>query len=372
MRNMIIVAALIGSVATVVSTWAAETSSAPVNEMNLSTCLADPPGLMGQLEDQLANLNEAVEAAGTPLDRATAHLATANWLLAVPTARPATRWLMGMEQPTDLQGIFGRAERARQHLEEARDVLKSALDRPTGVDQGSNNDPKETTRRRVTELNLAADSLEPFVNLFAASAPGTDTAKRKSAFSEAALNLAVDRESDKPDLSACALLWQSFAWERAGRRERAKVSLPSALIRPAQPDFDFLSRLLQCRLAAEDGLHTAAFALALRVRGSCDEWFSEESPEELAARRRLAAVVQYRIGRAWLEQLRKSNSQAAASELERMLADLHDVVFDKHQPGPAYVPATIVPILVQPPPVSASAPATRPSSVPASSKASDE
>ena len=147
---------------------------------------------------------------------------------------------------------------------------------------------------------------------------------------------------------------------------------PSALVRPAQPNFDFLSRLLRCRLVAEDGLHTAAFALALRVRGSCDQWFSKEPPEQLAARRRLAAVVQYRIGRVWLQQLRKSNSQPAATDLEAMLGGLHDVLYDKGQPGPAYVPENIVPILIQAPSILANAPATRSSSEPASSKVSDE
>ena len=167
------------------------------------------------------------------------------------------------------------------------------------------------------------------------------------------------------------MLWQSFAWECAGRRERATVSLPSALVRPAQPDFDFLSRLLRCRLVAEDGLHTAAFALAIRVRGSCDQWFAKEPPEQLAARRRLAAVVQYRIGRPWLEQLRKSSSQAAA-DLEAMLGGLHDVLYDKGRPAPPTFPRPSCRFSSSAPSVSASAPATRSSGEPAASKASDE
>jgi hypothetical protein len=360
MKNMIIVAAVVGLVAPVVAAWAAEAASAPAGELNLSACLADPPEFAKQLEAELAELDKAVDGAGTPLDQATAHLATTNWLIAVPTARPAIRWLVGLDQPTDLQTISARADQARHHIEKARAALKSA------------GDLKDAARRKAADLRLAADSLEPFVNLFGAAAPGADTAKRRSAFSEAALSLAIGRESDKPDLSACALLWQSFAWECAGRRERATVSLPSALVRPTQPDFDFFSRLLKCRLAAEDGLHTSAFALATRVRGSCDLWFSKEPPEQVAARRRLAAVVQYRIGRAWLEQLRKANSQAAATDLDAMLTSLRDVLYDKGRPGPAYVPENIVPILVKPPSVSAGAPPTTSASSPASSKVSDE
>ena len=87
MKNVIIVAAVVGFVAPVLPVWAAEASSAPAGEMDLSACLADPPGLAGRLEAQLADLNKAEEAADTPLDQAAANLATANWLIAVPGQR---------------------------------------------------------------------------------------------------------------------------------------------------------------------------------------------------------------------------------------------------------------------------------------------
>lgn len=380
MRYTSFAAVVIGIFTLVLPVRAADVASAPAGEIDVSACLADPPGLAAQLEVRLAELNRAVEAADTPLDRATAHLAVANWLLGVPTARPAVRWLLGSDRGDDLRSIAARAGQAREHIEKARAALKSASDQRSGLGQTSAGDPKGAAGRKVAELKLAADSLEPFVKLFAAADPGLDAARRKSAFAEAALGMAIARESDKPEQSACALLWQSFAWECAGRRERAMVSLPAGLVKPEQPDFDYLSRLLRCRLVAEDGRHPSAFALAMRIRALGDQWFAGESPERLAARRRLAAVVQYQIGRAWLGELRQSKSQAAAADLEAMLAGLRDVLYDKNEPGLIRFPDRVVPILLHPPSAAAtgpasmpaSAPASRPSSAPASSGFLDE
>lgn len=358
MRNATVLKVLFGIAALAVPALAVETAPAPAGEVDLARCLADPPEWAGRLDSELAKLNKAVESAAGPVEQATAHLAAANWLVGVPTSRAAVRWLAGMERPQDLTLLASRADQAAEHLDKGRAALKS-------VGQA-----KASEAARIAELKLAADSLEPFIKLLAVAGEQGDAEKRKSGFSEAALGLAMARESDDPDLSACALLWQSFAWECAGRRERALLSLPHALTRPEQPSFGFLSRLLRCRLVAEDERYAASFALALRVRAACNQWFPKETSEQLASRGRLAAVVQYEIGRSWLKQLTKSGSKAAADDVEALLAGLRDALYEQDAPGPVYVPESIVPILVESPVTSAPAAVSRPAGTPASGPAS--
>lgn len=356
MRNLTIQTALIGTAILALSASAADTAPAPAGDVDVTRCLGDPPEWPGQLDSEWAAISKVIAAAVIPADRAAAHLAAANWLAGTPTSRAAVRWLVGMPRPEDLGSLASRADQAAEHLDRARAALKS-VGQAKGADAA-----------RVSELKLAAESLEPFIKLFAAADGEETDAERRSAFSEAALGFAMARESENPDLSACALLWQSFAWECAGRRERAMLSLPGALTQPAQPSFDFLSRLLRCRLVAEDKRHAAAFALALRVRASCDQWFPEEPPDQLAARGRLVAVVQYEIGRSWLKQLAKPDTKAAADDVKEMLAGLRNVLYDQGDPGSIYVPETIIPILVELPTL----PASQAASYPAGSSATQE
>jgi len=348
MKKLTILTTLIGTAIVALSASAADTAPAPAGEVDVTRCLADPPEWPGRLDSELAAIGKVIAAAVRPADQAAAHLAAANWLVGIPISRAAVRWLVGMPRPEDLGSLASRADQAAEHLDRARAALKS-VGQATGADAA-----------RISELKLAAESLEPFIKLFAAADGEETDTERRSAFSEAALGLAMARESENPDLSACALLWQSFAWECAGRRERAMLSLPGALTQPVQPSFDFLSRLLRCRLVAEDERYAAAFALVSRVRASCDQWFPKEPPDQLAARRRLVAVVQYEIGRSWLKQLTGRDSKTAADEVAGLLAGLRDVLYDRDTPGPIYVPENIVPILVEPPVVSASQPTSRP------------
>ncbi|MGQ9649592.1 MAG: hypothetical protein ACUVXJ_05750 [Phycisphaerae bacterium] len=352
MRKAIILTVLIGTTTLTLPAPAADTASAPTGEADLARCVADPPGWAGRLDSESAAIDKLIESAVKPVDQAAAHLAAANWLVGVATSRAAVRWLIGMQRPEDLEVLASRADQAGKHLDKARDALKS-------VTQAK---PLDATR--ISELKLAAESLEPFIKLFAAAGGEETDAKRKAAFSEAALGLAMARESENPDLSACTLLWQSFAWECAGRRERAMLSLPSALTQPEQSSFDFLSRLLRCRLVAEDQRHAAAFALAMRVRASCNHWFPKEPSDQLAARGRLAAVVQYQIGRSWLNQLAKPETKAAADDVKEMLAGLRDALYEHNAPGPIYVPESIIPILVELPNPPASQAASFPAGFP--------
>jgi hypothetical protein len=316
-----------------------------VADFDPAPCLLGPADQSERFAAELERLTAPIATTDNPLDRAAGHLAVANWLVSVPTARTATRWLLGFQNGDDLRSIAGYARQAREHLDRARAILKA--DKPNGDKPG----------KRHSELERTADTLAAFIDLFAVAGVPAGDAKAKSAFADAALGLSVARESDDPDLSACALLWQSFAWDCAGRRERSLASLPNALNRPDQASFDFLGRLLRCRLTAEDGRRTAAFALLIRVRGLCNPWFDQESTEALAARRRLVAALQYRVGQACLEQSAASGSPAVTADIKTMLGDLRGLLVDRGRCGEVYVLPRAVPILAESPARPARAPA---------------
>jgi len=278
-------------------------------------------------------LQKTVDAAETPVDEAAAHLALANWLLAVPAARPATRWLIGLPATEDLRVIAESSLAAHEHIDRARTLLKAE---PSG-----GND-----RRR--DLRTAAGTLDAFATLFSAAAGDQEKKKVQSGCEQAAVALASARESEDPAIAASALLWQSFGWYLAGRPERALTSLPDALQKPQQLEYDFMSRLLRCRILSEANQQAGAIALTIRMRAVCSRWSRGEKEEVVDSKRRLIAWLQCRIGKGWLEQLRTKDGPSAA-RLEGVLAGVQKNVFAADPPLPVYHLESAIPIIVEPP-----------------------
>jgi len=332
--------------------------------LDMSRLFVDSPEVLESRRAHYQALQRGLADADAPMDRAAAHLAIANWLVAVPTARPATRWVLGMDQAADRQAIAESAEAAQEHLTRAYDLLES--------DQQARADGRMSERRG--ELEAAADILEPFAQLFAALALAEDPDKFRSACSEAALRLAAAREADDDAVAACALLWQSFGWALAGRGERALISLPDALTRPEHLPYDFMSRLLRCRVLMDAGHYAAAIALTIKTQAACKRWFplTREPDNSVDSYRRLAALLQCGIGQRWMEQLRASGSAAAARRLEVMLAGVQQALFAGDQPSKVYHLEPAVPIMVEPPaghrptPSSSAATTSAPAAAPAS------
>ncbi len=303
-----------------------------------------------QQRDRRAALERAVDGADTPEARVSAELALANWLLAEPMARPATRVLLGAAAAKDADVFSERAAAAGEHLRRARLLLKPDLP-------------------NARKLRVIAGTLEGFAKVFAAVAAAPKDGKCE-ACAGAAIGLAAARESDKPAVASAALLWQSYAWELAGRQERALTSLPEALQRPVQMPWDFFSRLLRLRILADSGQPEVAMTLAIRIQTLCDQWFAGEPAEAIAARKRLVSVVQYRIALAWRERLK--NKGSAKAELEELISrirkDLADAdgaaVFTLAPPIP-HLAAPSAAATSAPVTQSASGPATQPASIPA-------
>ena len=144
----------------------------------------------------------------------------------------------------------------------------------------------------------------------------------------------------------------------AGRSERAKSGLPEPLTPPAKAGYDYMARLLRCRLLGEAGQDAAATTLVIEVRQECAKWFKSEASGSAAARERLAALVQCRLARQWQEKL-KTTTAPATAPLDVMLGQLQAGYFaDKGvgHPQVYFLDATI-PVIVDPPAPKASAPA---------------
>lgn len=332
------------------------TQPAPAFTLDLSRQLVKVPGVQPSRQGEILALSETLLEAEDPLDRAAAHLAIANWHLAVPPAMSATRWLMGLDEAADRRLIAESAKIASVDIERAQAVLKAA---------------RGQAKKRLRELNSAAETLGLFVDLFLIVDSKQEGEAYRLTCADTALNLAIARESDDPAVASCALLWQSFAFNLAERRDRALVSLPQALEAPKYLPYDFMSRLLRCKILAELGRYAAATGLSIRIRAACQQWFKGETDEGITARCRLAALLQCRIGQLWMEQLSSSDSKVAASRLEASLVRLQESVFSSEQPQEVYYLDPAVPIIVKPPvikpPATSTAPATAsaPATVPA-------
>jgi len=290
---------------------------------------ADP-----QSEEILAGQDRcrrAVEEATTPERRLQAHAAAANWWLAVPVARPATRWLLGLSGPADLESIHRAAAEARVHLEQCSSLLGQ-------VGASTGKPPGEVARH--------LDTLRAFADLLAVATTSTATAEGTDAWNKAVRGLAVARESRDEETAAAALLWQAFGLAQSDRPARALAVLPQALEPPGALPFDYLARLLRCRILSDQGHHAAGMALLTQIRGAAGNWFKGSARRHLNSARRLAGWVALVIGRRWHAQL--ASDAGAAGRMEALLAETAAELAGNGGQGTAEVyslPAAI-PILV--------------------------
>ncbi len=327
--------------------------------LDVAALWAESPSRAETLEKDRLALEQAVREARSPVDQAAAKLALANWHLAVPTAEPATRWLLNMAGEKDLKILAESATAAQEQIVEARKLLgvtpatTSAPASAPASEPAKPSSPEEQARRKLV---TAAERLDPFLAALASAVVLGDEATRKSKRSAAARGLSSLREVENEELAASALMWQAFMWNLAGREGRSTVSLPNATEPPKDPDFDFVSRLVRCQILADNGHYLAAMAMAMRVRSSCEDWFPKESPQSVRSRERLAALVQCAVGTQWMHVLRKDNFPANADRLEAQLIQVQNTVFgEKREPMPIYTLKRAVPILVQLPKAGAEA-----------------
>lgn len=324
--------------------FASESPATTRASVSVQDALADSPHLPERAARQKVLVDKALAAATRSIDRAAAQLSLANHLIALPPSGAATRWILDVAAPEDRQLLTKQAESARQALQRASDALKEA---------------DEADKERRQELRVAADVLAGFTSIFELPSRSGEGEEFRKACSEAALELASARESDDPAIAAAALLWQSFAWELAGRRDRALATLPDAMARPREGSYDFLARLLRCRLVAANGEHAAAIGLLIRVRALCEKWFASEGAESISARQRLTMLEQLRVTSAWLDKLRGSRP-GVVEPLEKMRDELAGRLGEQN-PRPVYLLPMAVPQIVEAPDIETEPAATSPS-----------
>lgn len=347
----------------------AATAIGPASQVQL---LAAPPGRDAELEGERQAYQTLAEHARTPLDAAQAQLCLANWHLARPAATAATRWLLGLAESADRELLASSGEQAQRHIAHARQLLdeagQAASDQTPStqpaMDPKPANTPPPFDEGRLIDLELTLGNLAAVAELLtaaharAADAEGADDdAEPRAAWSGVARTLAVVREATDPRLAASALTWQAFAWMQAGRTDRALNLLPPVLREPSEKDFGFMSRLLRCRILAQQSQFAAAMGLLTRVRAACPSWFPTSNGSEILARQRLINLIESRIGRRWAVSLREGDEDSPnAEQLEAMLRDRHERLFAP-DPGQDTGPLRVfrleevIPMVVDPPQV---------------------
>jgi hypothetical protein len=317
--------------------------------LDVAALWAEVPDNAAAFDKERRELEGAIDAARTPLDRAAARLALANWILAVPTAKPATKWLLNMAGDKDRKALASAAADAEKLIKEARLLYKKPPTTTTSAPTTRKFDEMAGLSPAERKLETVANQLTPFVGVMATAAGSPNMSKEKAERSVAARALAPLREVDNPELAASALMWQAFIWNLAGRDGRSTVSLPSATVPPEQPSYDFISRMIRLQILTDNDQFAAALAMAAKVRANCDEWFSKESPEKVRSRERLAALVQCSVGNQWMLALRRDGFPSNADRLEYQLIQLQDTVFKGlKSPIAIYTLERSIPILVQP------------------------
>lgn len=302
------------------------------------------------------DLERALQAAKDPLEEAHARLETANWWAAVSMTGPATRWLLGMQNRADLDTIAEAAREAESQLEKARALLEAAV----ATSQAESRDNQSNADRRQT-LIQAADTLAGFVEIFkqaeaeSGSANGDPERARRNRWRSAGRRLAIARESEDPQLAAAALLWQSFAFEQGGRRDRALEALPDALVKPEHFPYSLMCRIVRCRMLAEDGQNPAAMVLLSRMEPLLKEWMSRQT-EERNRVRRLIGLVQYQVAQQWLKGLKPPTRSAVAEQLQPILEKVERSFTEVGNPEVYVMPNTVPPDIIPPRPVAAQEP----------------
>ena len=331
---------LSGAVGTGLAASNTSTTSGPAvatrsERFDFNTVLTDSPATPPEWVEARKELAAQLEQTHEGLDRAQAHLAMANWFIGVPTARPATRWLLGVQNKTDPAAIAAATRDAARHLEQAQAIL----------DKASKSVSAEAKQRR-RELLQSAETIGAFVDLFKNVELASGDAAQEI-WRKAARGLAVARESQDAEVASAAQLWQAFALEQAGKRDRALEVLPDALAKPEHLPYDLMSRLLRIRLVAESGQYAASVSLLSRAETSLKNWMGNQHQERNNARR-LIGLVQHRILQAWILKLRGTTHPEAADNLAPLVEKIERSFAEVRSPN-LYCMASAVPLQVKMP-----------------------
>jgi hypothetical protein len=305
-----------------------------------------------RFEENLDHLVQSLARATKPTNRAQAHLAIANAWLAGPTTHAATACLLGLDAPEDRARLNHAGTQAAKHLEKARALIADRgkpSTRNTATRQTPTPSPEDQTHAQ--ELQDSANRIESFVTLWRAFQRDTDPKARREPWIQAARALARLRESPEKTVAACARCWQAFAWGRAGRIDRAMRVLPPATQPPKTDPYDFFSRLLRCRLLADQEQFAAAAALLIQIRASCDRWYDGQNASALSAKRTLMLCLENQLIANRLTQVRTAGRHETTDLLDQWQRDIQTRLRASFQNAAhkVYVPERLIPLLIDAP-----------------------
>jgi hypothetical protein len=203
----------------------------------------------------------------------------------------------------------------------------------------------ESTKKQRRELMTAAETLESFAEILQRAELGNKAEPDQENWRKAGRGLAIARESGSDEVAAAALLWQAFAFEQAGKRDRALDALPDALAKVEHLPYELMNRLLRCRLMAEAGQVPAAVSLLSRMDAQLKSWMSNQNQERNKGRR-LIGLVQHRIVTNWMENLKASTKPAGAETGDALRPILNEIEthFSEVKEPQVYCMSTAIPL----------------------------
>ncbi len=324
-------------------------------------------------EDALAEHNGAqadalavaADEAADPLKQAELHLAAANWILARQAEPHVTRLLLGVGGPSAGESLRGLTASADVQLE-AADRLLEALE----ADEPGATDVAEARSLAVQKLRVVHDSLLAFREAIGAVWSDETDEAVEGHIRRAASALGVLLEDEDRGVASAAALYQALLYQRAGRLDRA-LSVLELAFKPLPDDqrpLAFLSRLLRCRMVAQQGRHAVAWALLLRLEERAHDWLGDSPRADEAAR--AVMLVRWEVARAWQEVLLAAGNSDEAQWCQAAADRLRDALADA-QPPSVIRAENAIPLMIQmsesgnPSPADdVTAPATRPSERP--------
>ncbi len=234
-------------------------------------------------------------------------LAAANTILATALESACTRRLLQLDdgQPQDSGDITALLDRADTLLESSDTSLREL------ASKGANESglPEDDGAGGAEELSSKLDTIRAFSQALRAhlpndvgdgADPGADAARSARAAASALSPLLEDRD---PGVAASARFWQAVLRSTEDDLTPALSILGSATT--ALPEgsmpYAFFSRLLRCRLLADQGGWAVALTLLMQIEERCNDWFSGDVDRDRALR--TCALVRIQILDAWRDRL---------------------------------------------------------------------
>ncbi len=176
----------------------------------------------------------------------------------------------------------------------------------------------EADAKRV--LSDRVELLNAFAEMFSALASSDDSNVARERLTHACIGLSAFLDEPNEQLIESVKLWQTVAYRRAGRPDRALKLLRPGLGRATFTRLYFHACMQRCRALVDRGMYPAALSLAHKLGRRTDVRPHDEGkplgPQAAASLRRLRADIHRR----WAQTLRSNGRPQRAVAAERRAA----------------------------------------------------